>query len=102
MSNGKGSARRPCQVSREEYDSHWDAVFPPPTPRQGGMGVGGVQRLIEHEENMPKTEAETLSHNVDEHREQIEDLYQWCLESAKICFQTNHFGEGPDDEGGRE
>jgi hypothetical protein len=27
--SGKGSARRPCLVSRETYESAWDAIFTP-------------------------------------------------------------------------
>jgi hypothetical protein len=25
--NGKGSKRRPCQVSREEFEKNWDRIF---------------------------------------------------------------------------
>lgn len=27
--NGKGDKRRPRQISREEFDKRWDAIFKP-------------------------------------------------------------------------
>lgn len=39
MTNGKGSRRRPCQVSEEELAKRWDKIFQKETPSESQVEV---------------------------------------------------------------
>ncbi len=55
---GKGSGRRPTQISREELESNWDRIFgkkdkSTPTPSKRGE-FGGVMQIIEETPSIEK------------------------------------------------
>lgn len=47
MSNGKGSSRRPCEVSREQFEANWGAAFGKKTERYAAtLSTSDVKRWV--------------------------------------------------------
>ena len=65
MSNGKGSKRRPMQISQEEFEKRWDEVFKP--KKTPGTRYGRTTRMLQYAIEQSKTK--TVAVIMANHRE---------------------------------